>query len=731
MAFDPRGGPLSLADRQALAERWIDDETAAEAMLRRVNSLDGGALVGRNGAGNWAGIAIPNVFPGADYIREYRLRRDEPEVELGKVRRKYMQPAGRRALVYFPVGTDPGWLADPGMPLVITEGEFKAIALMRLARHNFLDPSKPLEIPRWLVCGLPGVNNYHSKIGRELQPDGSWKDVTGWHPDLEHVRLDERVALVVFDADVEVKDQVWWAQLGLTRDLRARGAQPAGFVWPPDAPPQAKGIDDLLAHWGAERVLEAIAAAVGAAGAPADLVPYHCSDDGNAARLVTMHGANLRWSPPLRRWFVWNARFWALDARNGARKLMRDTMALCEKQAKKQANELVQKFAHLSRNSKGINPALSFAGDDLPIMPDEMDRDDHLLNFRNGTVDLRTGALRAHRRTDYITRMVDCDYNPAAECPRFMRTLDEIFGGGPDASEGDLAKADEKIDFFHRALGSSCTGDVRDKAIVLCHGEGNNGKTMLLSVVRELLAGYATSIPLDVLTAKTDDNAISDARATLRDMRFVMTSETEEGVKLTVSRLKQLCQGPGGEISARRLYESVIKFRETHKLWIDANHQPELPATDNAIWNRLHLIPFTVIFPLDRQDPELRSKLLAEREGIMAWLVAGAIKWYALRLPKSQVVSDATAEWRSESDRVQVFLQERTERAAGPEAWLHKQVLYKTYRDWCADKGERSVLSDKAFTKHLRAMKSGPEGLYGEGRNNKGVTWTGIRFLSD
>ena len=722
---------MSLTDRQALAERWIDDETAAEAMLRRVNSLDGGALVGRNGAGNWAGIAIPNVFPGADYIREYRLRRDEPEVELGKVRRKYMQPSGRRALVYFPVGTDPAWLADPGMPLVITEGEFKAIALMRLARHNFLDPSKPLEIPRWLVCGLPGVNNYHSKVGRELQPDGSWKDVTGWHPDLEHVRLDERVALVVFDADVEVKDQVWWAQLGLTRDLRARGAQPAGFVWPPDTPPQAKGIDDLLAHWGPERVLEAITAAVGAAGAPPDLAPFHHSDDGNAARLVTMHGANLRLCPPLRKWFVWNARFWEPDARNGARKMMRGVMALCEKQAKKQANEAVAKFAHLSRNARQINAALSFAGDDLPIMPDEMDRDDHLLNFRNGTVDLRTGVLRAHRRTDYITRMVDCDYKPDAQCPRFMRTIDEMMGASADSAEAVLRQAEEKTLFLQRALGSALSGENRQKTTFMFHGTGNNGKSMLLSLVHKLLGGYAVVIKLHVLSARHEDLSVSDALAALMGARFVMTSETKEGERLNIAMLKQICQGPGGVTSARRVYESTVTFRETWKVFIDGNHLPEMPDNDDAIWNRLHLVPFTVTFPLERQDPDLLAKLMTEAEGIMAWLVAGAVAWYAHGLPKSQAVNDATAEWRSESDRVKVFLQERTECAAGPEAWLHKQVLYKAYRDWCADKGERTVLSDKAFTKHLRAMKSDGVCLYGEWRNKKGPAWTGIRFLSD
>ena len=80
-------------------------------------------------SGDFAGLLIPNVWPGSDSVREYRLRRDHPPTENGKPAGKYLSPPGRGNLLYFPVGTDPAWLADPQLPLVITEGEFKSIAL--------------------------------------------------------------------------------------------------------------------------------------------------------------------------------------------------------------------------------------------------------------------------------------------------------------------------------------------------------------------------------------------------------------------------------------------------------------------------------------------------------------------------------------------------------------------------------------------------------------------------
>ncbi|HEY6291051.1 MAG TPA: hypothetical protein VI455_05740 [Terriglobia bacterium] len=93
----PTGGPLMKRDLAALAARWIDPKTAATQFLRRVHSLDGAEAIGRNGSGDYAGMLIPNIWPGSDYIREYRLRRDHPEIENGKLTRKYLAPPGLRS----------------------------------------------------------------------------------------------------------------------------------------------------------------------------------------------------------------------------------------------------------------------------------------------------------------------------------------------------------------------------------------------------------------------------------------------------------------------------------------------------------------------------------------------------------------------------------------------------------------------------------------------------------
>jgi hypothetical protein len=97
-----------------------------------------------------------------------------------------------------------------------------------------------------------------------------------------------------------------------------------------------------------------------------------------------------------------------------------------------------------------------------------------------------------------------------------------------------------------------------------------------------------------------------------------MTSETEEGQRLAEGKLKRITQGMG-KIKAVRKYENPIEFAETHKLCMDANHKPVVRGSDNAIWNRLHPVPFSITIPPDEIDrscpPNCSRKLRASWHG--------------------------------------------------------------------------------------------------------------------
>lgn len=233
-------------DYRALESSWIPRELVDYAGIRRVSSNQGAQIVGRNGQGDYAGLIFPYVWPGESKARDYRLRRDHPELEskpdgTTRPRQKYLSPPGRRNLLYFPPGIDPALLTDARLPVILLEGEKKTLAVWQLAKWHSLEP-------RFLPVGLSGVWNWRGTIGREPDADGTRRPVKGPIPDLDHLVWQSRRTVILFDSDARRNFDVGRATKALSAELAGRGAE-VFIVELPDLPGLEKtGADDFLAH---------------------------------------------------------------------------------------------------------------------------------------------------------------------------------------------------------------------------------------------------------------------------------------------------------------------------------------------------------------------------------------------------------------------------------------------------------------------------------------------------
>jgi hypothetical protein len=239
------GGPLTDRDYATLTASWITPEMAAHAMLCRVTAQQGREILGQKGNRDCSGLLIPYYFPGETSPFTYRLRLDHPDMCQGKdgklkTRAKYLAPKGDRNRLYIPPGVTAEQLNDTTIPIVLVEGEKKALALWRLARHA-------VDKPRFIPVAIPGVWSWLGKVGRTPGPNGEWLDVKGPIADLSRVPWKGRRVFVLFDSNVHTNDEVKWARTGISRELATREAEAKLVNLPKDC--GVNGVDDLLAAW--------------------------------------------------------------------------------------------------------------------------------------------------------------------------------------------------------------------------------------------------------------------------------------------------------------------------------------------------------------------------------------------------------------------------------------------------------------------------------------------------
>ena len=323
----------------------------------------------------------------------------------------------------------------------------------------------------------------------------------------------------------------------------------------------------------------------------------------------------------------------------------------------------------------------------VAVTPDEFDAHPTLLNCQNGTLELDTLTFREARREDLLTKCCGVDYDPAAECPTWLDHLDLVFGGDAAYVQG-----------FQMLCGYSLLQDNPEQIMAILYGTGKNGKSLTIGALARVWGDYAVNIAAESLMVKRSEGPRSDL-ARLCGARLITASEGEAGAYLAESVVKQLTGDDA--ITVRRLYENEFEFRPGAKIFLATNHEPRIRGTDEGIWRRLWLLPFTVTIPEDRRDPGILDKLEAEGSGILNWCIEGLRRYQenGCRLAPPEKVLAATARFRSESDVIGRFLAQ--EMKVEPTGTIERAVLYKIYTGWCEGEGERPA-SNRMVIKYLR-----------------------------
>ncbi|MBQ1777865.1 MAG: hypothetical protein IIZ93_06880 [Acidaminococcaceae bacterium] len=425
---------------------------------------------------------------------------------------------------------------------------------------------------------------------------------------------------------------------------------------------------------------------------------YSLDDTGNAQRLTDMFKDTIRYHFTDRRWMLYDGGKWVYDQMGHIYHLIDQSIEAMEKEkalyvqmdkqnddGKQTMEKAFEKHRKHSRSHNAKAAAEREAQHYVPISPALLDRHRDLLNTASGVIDLKDFSLRASVPQDYFTRAAAAHYDAAAQCPLWENFLREIF-------DNDT----EMIRYIQKAVGYSLTGSTQEQCAFFLIGDGCNGKSTFLDIIRQLFGNYANNMQAESLMIRPNNNGISSDIARLKGARLVTSAEPNEGLRLNEGLLKQLT---GGDVvTARKLYGDEFEFKPEFKLWMAANHKPTIRGNDFGIWRRIHIIPFVVQIPPEKMDKSLTDKLLRELDGILQWALAGLRLYQQEGLQQPSAVSAATAEYRREMNVTERFLEECTTKTfAGS---VKARDLYRAYTEWCRTNGEY-LMSNTKFGKEM------------------------------
>jgi putative DNA primase/helicase len=422
--------------------------------------------------------------------------------------------------------------------------------------------------------------------------------------------------------------------------------------------------------------------------------PPEFSDDALALRFTEQNGDRLRYVAIWNKWLIREPTVWRVDKTlevfNLARRACRAAAAECGD----------SDLASAITSAKTVGAVERLAKADRRHAADhEMwDADPWLLNTPAGVVDLRTGELRDHSATDYMTKITAAA--PEGDCPLWWRFLDRITNG-----DSELQR------FLQRIAGYCLTGSTKAHAMFFGFGTGANGKGTLINTLSAIMGEYATTATMESFTVSRGERHPTDL-AMLRGARFVTAQETEEGRGWAESRIKALTGGD--PISARFMRQDFFTFVPTFKLFIMGNHKPALRNVDEAIRRRMHLIPFVVKIDAAERDQDLPEKLKPEWPGILNWAIDGCLEWLSRGLAPPDAVLTATEDYLEAEDTLATWIGEQCR--TGVYGFTETKLLFANWRQWANEAGEE-VGSRRRFSQALegrgyRRRKSGGQRVF-------------------
>ena len=411
-------------------------------------------------------------------------------------------------------------------------------------------------------------------------------------------------------------------------------------------------------------------------------------------------------------WYVFDGSVWQPDenalavaelAKTLADQLYSFALQITDEDTRNRYIKRVQKLQLRKNRRTMIEDAKSVH----PVQHSVFDRNIHLFNCKNGTLDLSTGEFRPHDPADFLTLMSGVTYDPDAACPRWDQFISEVM-----CNDAALAT------YLQKALGYALTGDTSLECLFILYGAtSRNGKGTTMETFLRIMGDYGKTSNPEMLSTKfgnANASGPSEEIARLAGVRFVNISEPEKKITFNAALVKRMTGND--TLNARFLHENSFDFKPNFKIFINTNYKPSVSDMTLFYSNRLKMIPFNRHFEEHEQDKNLKALFSedANLSAIFNWCYEGYRLFRETGLKDPEAVISATKDYAQESDRIGQFVTAWLEEGEAFE--VRTSAAYKLYGEWCDKYGyrkENATNCNNAIQRFFPIVRKRPNGETG------------------
>ena len=311
------------------------------------------------------------------------------------------------------------------------------------------------------------------------------------------------------------------------------------------------------------------------------------------------------------------------------------------------------------------------------------------INFRNGFYDPVHRKMIPHDPKYRAMNQIPFEYDPKGHLTGKM-VMDWLWF---------ICDTPEDITMLTQFAGLCMTRDTRQQKFLILCGEGGTGKSTVIRMIDKMIGSENISnISLNQLTQRF-------AAYGLMGKLLNSCADLEIDALSDVSTLKKVL----GEdmLSAEAKGKDAVSFKSYAKLIFSTNELPIVKAEKtNGFYRRLLIM--TMNKSPEKQKPDFFDRLSAEIGDFIRICVTALEKMYqegTITASKGSV--DAVRRLRCDSDTVEAFLNEKTERVQdSTESRIKKLDLYRSYEAFCQDM-ERQSLTKQNFYRSMKAKGFG------------------------